>query len=150
MEQTLSTWGRSMELSMQSKFWVAWKARWRRWTGEAGVIHSPLLGLHGPQTTTSKFVKKIEVVVCGLKFKICQTGGNVRMWAHSWRGGGGERWDAMSLGRRSWGCWPCRFEGEETDDSSGRDRGVPGNKDGWWAIGFFGQGSCLKQGEVHL
>lgn len=42
-----------------------------------------------------------------------------------------------------------KVEGEETDDSRGKGKGVPGNKDGGgrWVLG---QGSCLKQGEVRL
>ena len=35
--------------------------------GEVGVSHSPLVGLHGSKLDAVKFVKIIEVVVCGLK-----------------------------------------------------------------------------------
>lgn len=59
--------------------------------GEVGVSHSPLVGLHGSKLDAVKFVKIIEVVVCGLKFKICQTDDNVSRWAHSWKEGGGAR-----------------------------------------------------------
>ena len=50
-----------------------------------------MFGLHGSELDAVKFVKKIEVVVCGLKFKICQTGDDVCRWAHSWKKGGGAR-----------------------------------------------------------
>ena len=74
-------------------------------TGEVGASHSLSLGLHGSELDAAKFVKKIEVVVCGLKFKSCQTGDNVRRWAHNWRKGGGAREvDAVSLGRMLRGC----------------------------------------------